>query len=193
MALIQALRDWLRRIWHYARSLTPEQLTAASLAVTAAATSVLALSVFVAYLEYRHKDDTERLQRALSLIEKANVEPVASARCCSLAWPGAEERAEWKWIEERRALLLYFPKRFEGLSPVPLSDKDADKLVAVSLERDLDTPESKTLYKSGIPLEDTSTNLKFSHLPTFTTMPTKSCSRLLCAGAWHEAAPISNT
>jgi hypothetical protein len=70
------------------------------------------------------------LQRALSLIEKANSEPTAP-QFRALATTDADEiAAKWKAVEARRGLVTLFPDRFEG-KPIPF--KPLDKDVATSL------------------------------------------------------------
>jgi hypothetical protein len=107
MALVQAFGNWVREwkpVWEL---ITVERIKAFGILFAAG-------TFAVAYFDYRHKGQEERLQRALSLIEKINTEPAAT-RYRALATSDAdEEAAKWKAIEARRGLVVHFRDRFDN-------------------------------------------------------------------------------
>lgn len=117
-SLLRASWEWERRRWKRIWKPIWELITIRR--VTAGGILFAAGSFGVASLEYWHKGQEERLERALSLIEKVNTEPDAPE----------EEAAKWKALQARRALVVHFPDRFKGK---PLPEERLPRSVAVSL------------------------------------------------------------
>jgi hypothetical protein len=138
MPRMRTFRTWIRPTWRY---ITVRHVTAAGIVFAAG-------SFGIACLEYWHKGQEERLQRALSLIEKANTEPAAPQYHALAATDAEEEAAKWKAVEARRALVVKFQDRFEG-KPIPVNPLDrslAQSLLDTSLKVKFDT-EDRELYE----------------------------------------------
>ena len=123
MPLVQAFGNWVRKWKPMWELITVERVTAFGILFAAG-------TFAVAYSDYRHKGQEERLQRALSLIEKSNTEPPATQPRALATTDVEEEAAKWKAVEARRGLVAHFPNRFDG-QPIP--DKRLERSVAVSL------------------------------------------------------------
>jgi hypothetical protein len=138
MLLVKAFHNWVRRT---SRHITVPRVQAAGILFAAG-------SFGVACLQYGHQWREERLQRALSLIEKSNTQPVAPQYRALAKTDDEEEAAKWKAVEAWRAVVVHLPDLFQG-KPIPSKPLDkslAKRLVDTALKPEFDADDRK-LYE----------------------------------------------